>query len=432
MKELFIVLGAFFTVVVFYISHQDSVFRSLYTSESRELVIKRIASVHRLQLDLDLILCTGTPLKPGPSPVRSPTPSHEAIHPTHENFIPFSFQKFSDECASVCKWDRSQTTDKTHGLIGPLMFREMSDYMLGWPLEHFGENGKIDFAHPSQTSKCLLPGSIVYAKTDSGGSVFCDQMLSSMQVPFVYVTGQSDASSRWACGDRILSHPNLIRWYAQNPDIQHPKLEPIPIGLNLHENGREMETVLSESFDAAIPIYKRQLNDSHPLALANFGTTSNPGVREPLKSVLCDSEHKDWVVCDFETYNTQPYQGNPHLLDLYPKWRQLPFWFCPTGGGLDTHRLWEALYLGSIPIVERSLLDPLWEDGDLPVMVVDSLKDVKKQDLLRFWNEEWMEKSYPKKKLTEKYWKERIERSVYSVLNEMTIRESKRCWGRKQ
>jgi hypothetical protein len=40
----------------------------------------------------------------------------------------------------------------------------------------------------------------------------------------------------------------------------------------------------------------------------------------------------------------------------------------PHGNGLDCHRTWEAIFLGCIPIVRTSALDPLFEG--LPVLIV--------------------------------------------------------------
>jgi hypothetical protein len=41
----------------------------------------------------------------------------------------------------------------------------------------------------------------------------------------------------------------------------------------------------------------------------------------------------------------------------------------PRGGGEDTHRAWEALYLGAVPIVKHSPIDSVFKD--LPVHFVD-------------------------------------------------------------
>jgi hypothetical protein len=45
------------------------------------------------------------------------------------------------------------------------------------------------------------------------------------------------------------------------------------------------------------------------------------------------------------------------------------FTFCPRGNGPDTHRLWESIYLGSIPIVlDYPEMEPFFEK--LPVLKV--------------------------------------------------------------
>ena len=48
---------------------------------------------------------------------------------------------------------------------------------------------------------------------------------------------------------------------------------------------------------------------------------------------------------------------------------------CPEGNGVDTHRLWEAIYLGCVPIVKRSpFIDTLvhYTGGEIAMIVVES------------------------------------------------------------
>ena len=47
----------------------------------------------------------------------------------------------------------------------------------------------------------------------------------------------------------------------------------------------------------------------------------------------------------------------------------LRYVIAPRGGGEDTHRAWEALYLGVVPIVKHSPIDSVFEG--LPVHFVD-------------------------------------------------------------
>ena len=56
------------------------------------------------------------------------------------------------------------------------------------------------------------------------------------------------------------------------------------------------------------------------------------------------------------------------------------FVLCPFGNGFDSHRIWETLYSGSIPVVMNhhtfNCLD------DLPVIMVDDFKNITEQYLL--------------------------------------------------
>ena len=63
------------------------------------------------------------------------------------------------------------------------------------------------------------------------------------------------------------------------------------------------------------------------------------------------------------------------------------FVLCPPGLGADSYRIWEVLYLGAIPVVERT--GGGWDDIflDLPVLLVDDFGDV---------TQELLEASYPR------------------------------------
>jgi hypothetical protein len=56
---------------------------------------------------------------------------------------------------------------------------------------------------------------------------------------------------------------------------------------------------------------------------------------------------------------------------------QYKFILSPVGNGVDTHRTWEALLAGSIPIVESSVRDVMYEG--LPVLIVKSWEDLNLQ-----------------------------------------------------
>ena len=56
------------------------------------------------------------------------------------------------------------------------------------------------------------------------------------------------------------------------------------------------------------------------------------------------------------------------------------FCLCPRGKGIDTHRFWEALYMGAVPIMLRADLLPCHQG--LPTLIVDSWEELLRLDLV--------------------------------------------------
>ncbi len=72
---------------------------------------------------------------------------------------------------------------------------------------------------------------------------------------------------------------------------------------------------------------------------------------------------------------------------------------CPRGTGEDTHRVWEALYLGSVPVVLKSQLSPLYTN--LPVIQLNSWNDLNFATLDQY-RPQWhfsLARQYPKDRI---------------------------------
>jgi len=71
---------------------------------------------------------------------------------------------------------------------------------------------------------------------------------------------------------------------------------------------------------------------------------------------------------------------------------------CPEGNGVDTHRLWEAMYLGCIPIVLKSpFIDTLmhYTGGELPIYVVDTWDQLKLPIMVQgIFDSKWLKLSH--------------------------------------
>ena len=59
------------------------------------------------------------------------------------------------------------------------------------------------------------------------------------------------------------------------------------------------------------------------------------------------------------------------------------FVICPEGNGVDTHRLWEAFYLKTVPIIRKNKISSFLLKANLPILVLDNWSDLSKLDSSR-------------------------------------------------
>jgi hypothetical protein len=150
----------------------------------------------------------------------------------------------------------------------------------------------------------------------------------------------------------------LRRWFAQNVMVRHDKLEPLPIGIAntmwKHGNLRALQRIAD-----------RAERPKERLVFVHF----NPGTHAPRKAVW------ETLRRSFPELAEAPPPGRrfaPYLSDL----AEHRFCVCPRGNGIDSHRVWECLYLGVVPIVERSVHTELWEERGLPLLLIDDWSEV--------------------------------------------------------
>ena len=143
---------------------------------------------------------------------------------------------------------------------------------------------------------------------------------------------------------RRLRSPKLVAWFAANPGFRHPKLFAFPLGIaNPQRPNGDLEALRQAS---ATSLAKERLFD------ASFDYRTNRLEREHcLVETRVAPERK------------KPFPG--YLRGL----RSSYFAISPRGNGVDLHRMWEALYVGTIPVVTRSLVTE--QHPDLPLVVLD-------------------------------------------------------------
>ena len=186
----------------------------------------------------------------------------------------------------------------------------------------------------------------------------------------------------------LLDDKKLLKCFGKNANkAAHPKLEPIPLGLAnrcwKHGNIEILVRKIKEHKSSNHPelVYLNLNTGTHktrPSIYKYFGTFQNlrKGYREKFASYLTSLAE-----CKFTP--------------------------SPRGTSEDCHRTWEALYMGTVPIVKSSFLDPLFDQ--LPVLIVEDFSVVTEE----FLQEKWVEmknETYNMERLYAPYWEKLIHR----------------------
>lgn len=206
--------------------------------------------------------------------------------------------------------------------------------------------------------------------------------------PYILVTHNEDYPVPGRFKNFLLDN-KIFAWFAMNADvINNQKLIPIPIGItNTHWKGREAYWLLLKNAQSMLPVEK------NILLYCNFLINTNKAIRGPVYNFF---RQQEFVVCDEPGLSYAKY---------FERVSHSKFILSPEGTGLDCHRTWEALYLGSFPIVKTSTLDPLFID--LPVVIVNDWKEITRDFLERTY-QEMMHRTYATEKIYINYWLELI------------------------
>lgn len=183
--------------------------------------------------------------------------------------------------------------------------------------------------------------------------------------PYVLMTHNSDHGvddTRLPVVER--AGPKLARWFAQNLEVRHPKLAPLPIGIanSMWKHG-DLRRLAREAARA-------QRRPKDELVFLHF----NPETYAPRRAVW-ETLRRNFPEIPEQPPQSRGFRG--YLREL----ARHRFCVCPRGNGADTHRLWECLYLGVTPIVERSTHVELWEERGVPLLVVDDWSEVTPERL---------------------------------------------------
>lgn len=203
------------------------------------------------------------------------------------------------------------------------------------------------------------------------------------------VSGHSD----FPVTDDIVRRYPFAKWFGINK--QTPHCRALPLGITNDTNESELHRIYG-NVEMMVDVAS-QPREIKNLAYMNFSVGTFPKERQKVWDLFKD---KAWVTKEEPTNSME---GRKTFLSNARNHRYV---ICPRGNGIDTHRLWETLYMGSIPIVLWDIAHSDWTD--LPILFVSSWEHVTeeflKSQLERFETTEW---NY--KKLHIGYWIRQIQ-----------------------
>jgi hypothetical protein len=212
---------------------------------------------------------------------------------------------------------------------------------------------------------------------------FFSKIFPLLKNKYIFVSHNSDS----AFTDSHINYLNdnkVIKWYSQNKTLNHEKLLAIPIGIAnqqyTHGNLQLLKQIQGYPLDKKYLAYK------------NFDLYTNFQARSYIDHITS----QNGIVMSSKVDQTN------YLTSL----AESIFCVSPPGNGVDCHRVWECLYLKTIPIIKYD--DCYDQFKHLPILFVDDwhsvTADLLNASIINF--QHTLKNTLPE--LSMSYWKKNI------------------------
>ncbi len=290
----------------------------------------------------------------------------------------------NDECYK--NWPDVSKHPGNRPYISHLNFRSLGNHIIDQTTEWF---------NPNQVAY----GDIIYLNIWYL-DWFTSQVHDRIQHPYILVTADVGNWLPDPVWKKLLYDPKLAAWFCRNMIFSyHPKLYQLPMG---------QDWALFGPFDVGRQALVATMSHPEPKTHLLYMNHYPREHGDRLKLVpLFENE----PYCLSKNHTNQEYEYTPYPL-YYKELSSCYFTLSPLGWETDCVRTWEAIVLGTIPIVEHTFLDPSY--ADLPVLIIDDWKEI---------NALFLEKKYEELKNKDKarayfdYWENLIRETQQRVIS---------------
>ena len=232
--------------------------------------------------------------------------------------------------------------------------------------EHFYQWAGVSRLHNHDdiNPKNIKENDVVFVKTDEiyNGN-FQKNILPRIKNKFTLISGISSYNIG-SNGDLsyldIVNNSRVKYWFCTNPpDVDTDKIIPLPIGFEERERDGGNQEVLKKHWDD-----KMCWGDKSDLYYLPYHTTiTNPLRNQHIKHLASlDFVHVEKDKLPFDQY-----------LEHMGRYK---FIICLEGSGYDTHRNYESLLVGSVPIMIDSPVRKIYDRYSLPSVFLEKWTDI--------------------------------------------------------
>jgi len=206
---------------------------------------------------------------------------------------------------------------------------------------------------------------------------------------FVLIMGKGD----WEPGEQSLRNmpENLLAIAANNINLRHPRVHYLPMGRDF----RNLDLLRKWR-----PQGRKEL-----LCYCNFSLSTHPIRKEVYEGL----QSKEFIEFDHMGKFLEYSISRDTFLQ---KLSSAKFCICPRGNAVETFRMWDCLYVGTVPIVVK---ESVFHEqlSDLPILFLDDPSEFKNldSDYLEEQYSKFLQTRYNYEKLTASYWLDSIGRS---------------------
>lgn len=211
---------------------------------------------------------------------------------------------------------------------------------------------------------------------------FFKTMHHKIKVPYFIITHGEYLDTFKESHFKYANEKNIIAWFTIHPpEEHHEKVFPIALGIVQYFDLREKRDEVHKQF------LKYRSMKKNKLCYMNFTDWRNPERKKIRDHFLASAFCNNGSPCRFNQYIKETAHHK--------------FTISPPGLGPDCYRIYESLLVGTIPVVQHSYMDYMYEG--LPVLFIDNWDEVTEEFLHKKYDE-ITAKKYDPKRLYMEYW----------------------------